>query len=147
MLYQALLNTHSVLRYVVLILIVIVTIKSLTGWLNKRPYSSLDNKLGMWMVIAVHTQLLTGLILYFVSPFVQFNDSTMKDSVIRYWTVEHITAMIFVVVLITIARSSSKKLSADVAKHRRMFILTTIALLLIVGAISMSGRGILIPAH
>lgn len=147
MFYQALLHTHSIFRYAVLILIVIVIVKSLLGWINKQPYSGLDSKLGLWMVIAVHTQVLIGLILYFVSPFVQFNSGTMKDAAIRYWTVEHTTAMIVAVVLITIARSTTRKLADDIAKHRRMFILPAIALLLIVGAISMSGRGVLIPAH
>lgn len=145
--YTGLLHTHSTLRYAVILLIVIVVAKSLIGWLNKQPYTKLDNKLTLWMMIATHSQFLIGIILYFVSPFVQFGPNTMKDAGTRYWTVEHITAMVLAVALVTVARSSSKKLTNDLAKHRRVFILTTIAFLLIVGVLSFSGRGILIPVY
>lgn len=145
MLYTGLLHTHSLLRYIVLLLLVVVVVKSLMGWVNKKSYDPIDNKLGLWLMISTHTQLLFGLFLYFLSPLVQFSSGTMKDALARYWTVEHIFIMLLAVILITLARITSKKLSDDVAKHRRMFILNTVAFLLIVGAISMSGRGIIIP--
>lgn len=143
--YTGLLHTHSMLRYVVLALILIVVVRSLMGWVNKRPFDSWDNKLSLWMLIATHTQLLLGVGLYFTSSFVQFNSDTMKEPTIRYWTVEHLTVMLMAVALITIARVTSKKQPDDVSKHRRLFILTTIALLLIVGGLGMSGRGIIFP--
>jgi len=45
------------------------------------------------------------------------------------------------VVFITLARTTSKKMSDAVAKHKRLFIFNLIALLIILGAIAMSGRG------
>jgi hypothetical protein len=48
--------------------------------------------------------------------------------------------MLIAVGLITIARSTSKKLPDPGAKHLRLFLLNTIALLIIVAAILMSGR-------
>lgn len=136
-----LLVLHSVVRYIVLIMIIVLIVKSLMGWMNKSEYSSGDNKISLFTLIATHIQFLLGLILYFVSPFVQFNENTMKEDAIRYWTVEHITVMLFAVVLITVARSTSKKIADGPSRHRRLFILNTIALLLILAGISMSGRG------
>ena len=141
--HQGLLYTHSYLRYAVLILLIIVIVTSLMGWLGKKPYGSTNNKLSLFLFIATHSQLLLGLILYVVSPNVQFNGSTMKDAVIRYWTVEHSTIMIIAVVLITMARITAKKLTADEAKHKRLFIFNALALLLILAGIAMSGRGII----
>lgn len=143
--YTALFHTHSTLRYIVLLLLVVVVAKSMVGLLNKKPFEKADEKLTLWLMIATHVQLLVGLGLYFVSPFVKFGAQTMKDSVTRYWTVEHSFIMLIAIVLITLARTSTKKLTEDKAKHKRVFIMTGLALILIVAAIAMSGRGILIP--
>jgi uncharacterized membrane protein SirB2 len=85
--------------------------------------------------------LLLGLILYFVSPLVIFDGASMKNAVARYWLVEHITMMLIAVVLITMARVTAKKMTDAVAKHKRLFIFNLIALIFIVAAIAMSGRG------
>jgi hypothetical protein len=139
--YEALLYTHSYVRYAVLILLIVVVITSFVGWLGKKHYTGTDNKLSLSLFIATHLQLLLGLILYGVSPWVQFSGSTMKDDTIRYWTVEHISVMVIAIVLITIARISAKKMSSSGAKHKRLFIFNLIALLLIMVGIQMSGRG------
>ncbi|HOO08595.1 MAG TPA: hypothetical protein PKW06_01490 [Cyclobacteriaceae bacterium] len=145
--YTGLLHAHSGLRYIVLLLLVIVVAKSLVGMLNDKPFEKADGKLTLWLMIATHAQLLVGLVLYFVSPYVVFGATTMKDPVARYWTVEHGFIMLIAIALITIARTSTKKPMDGKAKHRRVFILTASALVLIVLAIIMSGRGILIPVR
>ena len=142
--YNALLVTHSYLRYIVLILLIVVIISSLMALVNKRPYTSTDNKLSLFLLISTHLQLLLGLILFFVSPVVQFSGEAMKDSTTRYWLVEHTTAMLIAIVLITLARTTSKKMTDSQARHKRMFIFNLIALAIIVIAISMSGRGFLV---
>jgi uncharacterized membrane protein len=140
--YNALLHTHSSLRYLVLLLLVIVTVMSLLGWLNKRTFSKTNDKLSLWLLIITHVQFLAGLFLYFVSPFVQFSGTTMKDHTTRYWTVEHGFMMLLAIALITVARVSHKKLATDEAKHKRLFILNAVALLIIVIAILYGGRGL-----
>ena len=141
--YNALLHTHSSLRYLVLLLLVVVTIKSLLGWLHKQPFSKMDDRLSLSLLIVTHVQFLAGLFLYFVSPFVQFSGTTMKDHTTRYWTVEHGFMMLIAIALITVVRRTHKKLPTDEAKHRRLFILNTIALLIIVITILYSGRGLI----
>jgi hypothetical protein len=138
--YNGLLITHSYLRYIILILLVVVIITSLMGMVSKKPYSQADNKLGLILFISTHLQLLIGLILFFVSPVVQFSGDAMKNSATRYWLVEHNTAMLIAIVLITLARTTSKKMTDGHAKHKRMFIFNLIALVVIVLTISISGR-------
>ena len=142
--YNALLVAHSYLRYIVLVLLIIVIITSLMGMMNKKPHSSTDNRLGLFLFISTHLQLLIGLILFFVSPVVQFSGAAMKDATTRYWLVEHNTAMLIAIVLITLARTTSKKMADGPSRHKRMFVFNLIALAIIVVAISMSGRGFLI---
>lgn len=143
--YTGLLHTHSALRYVVLLLLVVVIAKALVGLMNKKPFQKEDEKLTLWLMIGTHIQLLVGLILYVVSPLVQFGGGVMKDPTLRYWTVEHSVIMILAVTLITLARTSTKKLKDDQAKHKRVLLMSSLGLTLIIVAIIMSGRGILIP--
>jgi hypothetical protein len=139
--HSLLLVTHSVIRYFLLILLLLVIVRSLLGWLNKSAYSKMDDRLSLVLFIFTHTQLLLGIILFFVSPLVIFSGASMKDSVARYWLVEHNTGMIIAIVLISIARISSKKLADAVAKHKRMFIFNFIALAIILVMIMQSHRG------
>jgi hypothetical protein len=138
--YTGLLHTHSSLRYVVLIMLLIVIVKSLLGMMNKKPFVKVDNTLSLILLIATHIQFVTGLILYFVSDAVQFGPGAMTDY--RYWTVEHIFSMTIAVVLITVARATSKRMTDDTAKHKRLFIFNTIALVIILITIYLSGRGL-----
>lgn len=140
-------NFHSGFRYIVFLLVVIAIVQSFIGWLGKKPYTDANRKMNLFAMISAHTQLLIGLILYFISPLVQFAGSTMKNNELRYWTVEHITGMIIAIVLITIGHSRSKKANSPEAKHRAVAVFYTIALLIIVGTIMQSHRGLLEMSH
>jgi hypothetical protein len=140
--YEGLLLTHSLLRYFILVALVAVIFMAIRGLTTKRPYGKWDNMVGLYLFIFTHMQLLAGLILYFMSPWVQFGSETMSNKTTRYWTVEHIVAMLIAVVLVTMARTTSKRMSSDAAKHRRMAIFNVVALVIIVGTILMSGRAL-----
>jgi hypothetical protein len=140
--YEGLLLTHSLLRYFILVALFAVIFMAIRGLTTKRPYGKWDNMVGLYLFIFTHMQLLAGLILYFMSPWVQFGSETMSNKTTRYWTVEHIVAMLIAVVLVTMARTTSKRMSSDAAKHRRMAIFNVVALVIIVGTILISGRAL-----
>jgi Ni/Fe-hydrogenase subunit HybB-like protein len=125
-----------------MLLLLIVIAKSLAGWLGKQPFAKIDNTLSLVLFIATHVQLLLGLILYTQSPQVQFAAGFMKDKNLRYWTVEHSVMMLVAVILITIARTSMKKMPVDWDRHRRLFVFNASALAIIIAAILHSGRGL-----
>lgn len=139
--YPQLLLTHSYVRYFVFFLLIIVIVKSLIGLINKKPFTKTDDKIGLFLLMCTHLQLILGLVLYFVSNAVQFGPDTMKAY--RYWTVEHIFGMLVAVALITIARTTSRRMSVDAHKFKRLFVFNTIALIIIIVIIQMSGRGLL----
>jgi heme A synthase len=141
--YSGLLHSHSFLRYAVLILLVVVVVTSLLGWTGKKNYSATDNKLGLSLFIATHLQLLIGLILYTQSEWVKFDKLALKIKEVRYWTMEHATIMLIAIILITMARVTAKKMGSAEAKHKRMFIFNSLALVIILVGIVMSGRGII----
>lgn len=143
--YVGLLHTHSLLRYFVLGMLVIVIANAFIKWLSHKPYGNLDNKASLYLLIFTHLQLLVGLLLYAKSPVVQFHAGTMKEKMLRYWAVEHLTLMLAVIILITVGRITLKKIADDRLRHQRTWLYNSVALLLIIISISMSGRGILHP--
>lgn len=138
--YNFLLHFHSINRWLVLIFALLVLIRSFTGWQNRRAYIKTDNTFHAIFIGVVHLQFLIGLLLYFVySPITQqaFADfgASMKNSSLRFWAVEHISLNIIGVVLAQVGRTLSKKATSDVLKHKRAFIYTLIAILIILLAI------------
>lgn len=137
--YTGMLHLHNLLRYAVVILLVIAVIKGFLGWFGKKEYTKTDNKISLFLLISAHTQLLIGLILYFISPIVQTGLSdfgaAMRSDVLRFWTVEHSLSMLIAIVIITLGRRMSKNGRNDNIKHRRAAIYFTLAMVLIFSAI------------
>ena len=131
---------HSGFRYIVIVLIVAAIIGALAGWLGKKTYTNSNRKLNLFAMISAHTQFLLGIILYFLSPFVVFAKTTMKDPMARYWTIEHITMMLFAIAIITIGHSRSKKAMVPEAKHRAIAVSYILAFIVVVVAILQSQR-------
>ena len=134
-----LLHVHSLLRYVLLLLILISIVKSFNGWMGKKTYTAGDRKLTLFTMVSAHLQLVIGLILYFISPNVKVGladmGAAMKDPGLRFWTVEHIAMMLIAIVLITLGNSLSKRASDDTGKHKRVAIFFLLALIVIFMAI------------
>ena len=125
--YQILRSAHSGWRYLVLILLVVAIIQALAGWLGKKPYTEGNRKINLFTLIFVHTQILIGLVLYFMSPLVEAG--------IRYWKMEHIGMMIFAAILVTVGNARSKRGEDPVAKHKAVALYFGLALIIIVAAI------------
>ncbi|MET4545578.1 hypothetical protein ABIE26_002896 [Pedobacter africanus] len=125
--YQILKSAHSGWRYLVLILLVIALIQAISGWLGKKPYTEGNRKINLFTLIFVHTQILIGLVLYFMSPLVKAG--------IVYWKMEHIGMMIFAAILVTIGNARSKKGNDPAARHRAVALYFGLALIVIVAAI------------
>lgn len=133
--YSIFRHLHSGFRYIVFVLLIAAIIQSLLGWINRKPYTELNRKINLFTLISAHTQLLIGIVLFFLSPYVQFNSNTMKDDTTRYFTVEHWVMMLIAIILITIGYSKSKKIVMPESKHRTVALFYLIAFLIIVAAI------------
>lgn len=132
MFYNILRHAHSGLRWVALLLLVIVFVSALRRFLSKDKYLEVDRKMGLYALIAVHLQLVIGLILYFISPKVQFVSDTMQNSLLRFYTVEHLTIMLIAIALVTIGYSRAKRLPTDEEKFRAIMIFYGLGLALII---------------
>lgn len=129
--YTGMLHLHNILRWIILILLLISLFQAFT------KKSGLQ-KTSLWLLIAAHITLLLGLFQYFNNEAVGFQmierlggfGNVMKDSFARFWVVEHISAMIFAIVFITMARSRVKKQNFAAASW--MYV---VALILILAAV------------
>ena len=134
-----LLHIHSLLRYIILLLLLITIFKSFSGWFGKKQYLSVDKKFALFTLITAHLQLVLGLVLYFISPNVKQGmadmGAAMKDPALRFWTVEHICMMIIAIILITLGYTLAKRGKDDEAKHKRIAIFFLLALIVIFLAI------------
>ncbi len=66
---SVLLQVHSILRWVILILLFLSIVQSLIGWIRRRELREVDAKLWLFTMISAHTTLLIGLILLFFGRF------------------------------------------------------------------------------
>ncbi len=137
--YTGLLHLHNLLRYAIVILLLLTVIKSFMGWLGKKEYKAIDNKMSLFLFISAHLQLVVGLGVYFVSPIVKAALSNMgeamKEATLRFWSVEHMLSMIVGIAIITMGRIMAKKGKTDAAKFRRQAIYFALAMILIFSAI------------
>ncbi|MFT4156304.1 hypothetical protein [Parafilimonas sp.] len=140
--YNFLLSLHSLLRWVILLLLVINLLKHLAAM--HKPFAAADKKLGLILMIFAHIQLLIGLYEWFAGSwglqnFINNGAGVMKNNTSRFFAVEHTVAMIAAIVLITIARGVYRKDIPDKKKHRRCIVLYALALLIILTMIPWPG--------
>lgn len=137
--YTGLLHLHNLLRWVILILLVVNIVRHFTA--ANKPFTATDKKLGLFLMIAAHTTLLLGIYQWFAGSWGFQNIQNlgmavvMKDSVYRFWAVEHLTGTLIGIVLITLGKGVAKKNFSDAVKHKRSAILYLLALVIILAVV------------
>jgi membrane protein DedA with SNARE-associated domain len=129
--YEILTHTHSGLRWVALILIVFAIYNSITA----KEFTKREKLINLFSMVSLHTQLLLGLVLYFISPRISFASGWMKDASFRFYGMEHLAGMLIAVALITIGYVKSKKGTSPAAIYKPIKLFYMIGLILILASI------------
>ena len=133
--FIGLLHFHSLLRWVLLLLLITVIVKAFQGRSGGKKFESGDRKLSLFTMITAHLQLILGGFLYVISPTVQnaLRDmgAAMKSVESRFWAVEHISLMVIAIAILTVGHIKAKKAVGDQAKFKAQALYFTIGLLLI----------------
>lgn len=140
--YSLFVHIHSGLRWLVLAFIIFAIANATFRISWKSVSTTRDCIFNRLALILMHLQLVFGLVLYFISPKVKFASGSMKDSVLRFFLVEHIGLMIISVILVTIGYVSSDREVDEMTKHKKIVVYYSIALLLILAAIPWPFRGL-----
>ena len=127
--YEILKHTHSGLRWIALILIVLAIYNAFTA----KEFGKREKMINLFSMVSLHTQLLIGLILYFISPRVSFAAGWMKDAALRFYGMEHLAGMIIAIALITIGYVKSKKGTGpqEIYKPIKLFYIIGLILILV----------------
>lgn len=133
--YNFIQKLHSGWAYLALLVLVIAVINSLIGLSAKKEFTEKDRKIALFGLIGIHTQLLIGLITYFVSPLGFASLGQMKDAAIRLTSLEHPLINIIAIVLITIGWSKHKKLTTSESKFRTFSLFYGLGLIFILSRI------------
>src|SRR5688572_33169251 len=97
--YPTVLLLHSWLRWAVVLLGLVATLRAIGGAMGGRSWRPVDEKLNRIFVGVLDLQMLVGLVLYFLlSPITKaaLSDfgAAMGQSATRYWAVEHWIGMV-----------------------------------------------------
>jgi hypothetical protein len=133
--YPALLFLHSYLRWVALGAIVFVFVRALLGLAQRGSWRGTDS---MWAKTAAHlttVQLVVGILLYAVSPYVRdlLDDmgATMQNQIARFFAVEHAFVMVLVLGFVHMGAAFARKAPTDRSKFLRVAIFFGVAIALI----------------
>ncbi len=132
---KGLLHLHSFLRWIILILLLVAIYKSFTD--RNKAFTLGHKKTGMFLMICADIMLLLGLYQWITGPWglksIQANgmSGVMKNSVLRFFAIEHLIGMLIAIILIHVGYSYSKKNIPDAVKHKKVLIFFGIALLVI----------------
>lgn len=135
-LYLIFLSLHNILRWVVVVFAVLALVRAYRGWLGKRTWSEADRKAGSFFTIAMDTQLLVGLTLYFfLSPISKAALSdfggAMGNASLRFFGLEHAVFMLMAVVFGHLGSALAKRAGTDEKKFRTAALWFTLAVLVL----------------
>jgi uncharacterized membrane protein len=132
-------HLHSLLRYLVLILLIISIVKAISGLKSKGKV--INNNIEFYTLITFHIQVLIGLVLYFISPVVQSALIDIGESMgiadLRFKILEHPLIMLIAAVFVTLGYTKSKNKTDVKAFSKTILIYYGIALLLVLSRIPM----------
>lgn len=144
--FKGMLHLHSVLRWVILILLLVAIYKSFAD--RSKPFTSGHKKLGLYLMICADLLLLVGLYQWFVGDWglksIQSNGFgvVMKNAGLRFYAIEHTTGMLIAIILIHLGYSYGKKPVPDSQKHKRILLYFGLALLIILISIPWPFRAV-----
>jgi uncharacterized membrane protein len=129
--YEILKHTHSGLRWVALILILLAIYNSITA----KEFNKREKLINLFSMVSLHTQLILGLILYFISDKVKFFDGWMEEASYRFYGMEHLAGMVIALALITFGYVKSKKGTTPAEIYKPIKLFYVIGLIIILASI------------
>lgn len=122
--YLTILTIHSYWRWIVLASLLVTPATGLHGLTARQAFAPVGRTVCHWTVVAVDVQLLLGLCLYAISPLVRAAwanmAAAMKQQDLRFFSVEHLTAMLLAVAAAHVGFWRSCRAQADRAAYLNM---------------------------
>lgn len=132
---------HSGWAYLVLIVLVLATFNALFKFFGDKEFDAKDFRISLFALIAMHIQLVLGVILFFTKDYfgtiseMGGMSELMGNDALRDKVIEHPLTMIIAVALLTIGYSKHKKKLVSRPKFKMLAIFYTLALILVLAKI------------
>ena len=133
--YSGMLHLHNFLRWVILILLLVAVYKHLVD--RHKPFINGHKKIDLFLMISCDIMLLLGIYQWIagnagLKAIQNYGmGDVMKTPALRFFAVEHFTAMLLAIIFVHLGYSYGKKAVPDEQKHKRILWYFGVALLLI----------------
>ncbi len=133
--YNGLLHLHSVLRWIILILLLVAIYRSMAD--RHKAFTPGHKKTGLFLMISADIMLALGIYQWIAGDWglksIQANgmSNVAKNSVLRFFVMEHTIGMLVAIILIHAGYNITKKNVPDATKHKRVIFFYGLALLII----------------
>jgi hypothetical protein len=141
--YDIVIRFHYVISAVFIILAIITTAWALVGWIKDLPCPRSFLRLSWVFIHFLYIQLLTGIALYFfLKPEAVANDLSMEEALqqnsLRFWAIEHVSLMLFALIISQVGRLIIKQISSDRKKYRAATLYYGISLMVVMSSALMA---------
>lgn len=133
--YTVIRHLHSILRWLLLAGLLGSIILAISGLSDKNGLGRTGRIFARFTVYFAHLQLLVGIVLFLISPRVIFSSDSMQSPILRFFLVEHTSAMLLAIILITIGYIRMKKATDLVLSTRTLlwfYIFSLIIILILI---------------
>lgn len=138
-LYVLTVFAHSVMRWIVVILGIVVVYRAVTAQAGRRPWTSSDTSISLVFLVALDLQLLIGAVLLIKSPITILGihelDLTLRSPALLFYTFGHPLLMLAAIALAHIAWVRIRRRSDSSSPHRDAGVFFGLALLLLLAGI------------
>jgi hypothetical protein len=129
--YIVIRHLHSIVRWLLLTGLLGSVILAISGLSDKKGFGSTGRLFARLTVYFAHLQLLFGIVLFLISPRVIFSSDSMRSPILRFFLVEHTSAMLLAIILITVGYIRMKKAADEVQSARTLLWFYIFALVII----------------
>ncbi len=133
--YEIIQKAHSGFAYLALLALIIAVVNALIGLFSNKEFSPFDRKIAMITLSLIHTQLVIGVVAWFISPKGMASLGQMKNAALRLTSLEHPVTNIIAIVLITVGWAKHKRLVTSKSKFKTFSIYYGLGLVLILSKI------------
>ncbi len=141
--YSHLLATHSLLRWLVLVMLVVAVVRAWAGYKGGKRFVPGDRRVASVTARLFEIQFLVGMVLYFVSPVTRHFWSNLSNPFAYFdgffFGAVHMLLMVAAVGVASVGAAKAKRDGSDHERFKSMALMFTAALVLILVAVPWPG--------
>lgn len=121
--YDVVIGFHYLISSVFLIIAVVLITWAVRGWVRSLEFTPAFSKLSYYFNLLLYIQLFTGVFLYFfLKNEVEISGISLEQAInqsnIKFWVIEHVSLMLFALLISQIGRLFIKQISSGRSKYR-----------------------------